>query len=232
MPVAVSCSCGKNFSVKDDLAGKKIKCPGCQAVVQVPAAQPGPIKASALDDEDPPPPKRLKKPARSADDDFDDEPRGERGGKKKKGSKTTLFVLLGCGVVTLGLCCIGGSVGGYFLFLAGPGDPEKEIVGTWRHDGFKGDKGKGFVLDETLEFKEDGTYIPKYPKATLMTYTNGKWKVITKTGNSISVELTFDRVIGTSTSNIKETKKLTFVSHNELHMDLAGGQASRYKRVP
>jgi hypothetical protein len=37
MPISVQCGCGKALKVRDDLAGKKIKCPGCQAVVEVPA---------------------------------------------------------------------------------------------------------------------------------------------------------------------------------------------------
>src|SRR5262249_18516041 len=38
MPIKLSCDCGKKLQVKDDLAGKKVKCPGCGAVVPVPAA--------------------------------------------------------------------------------------------------------------------------------------------------------------------------------------------------
>ena len=39
MPIRVKCeSCKKTLSVKDHLAGKKIKCPVCQNVVVVPAA--------------------------------------------------------------------------------------------------------------------------------------------------------------------------------------------------
>src|SRR5271169_4149172 len=34
----VSCSCGKELTLNDDLAGKKIKCPACAKVVTVKAA--------------------------------------------------------------------------------------------------------------------------------------------------------------------------------------------------
>jgi len=37
MPIAVSCQCGKTLNVRDDLAGKAVKCPGCQTVLRVPA---------------------------------------------------------------------------------------------------------------------------------------------------------------------------------------------------
>lgn len=38
MPIPIRCSCGKAFNLKDELAGKAIKCPDCQAVIRVPAA--------------------------------------------------------------------------------------------------------------------------------------------------------------------------------------------------
>lgn len=38
MPVQVKCSCGKVLKVRDELAGKAVKCPGCQSVLRVPAA--------------------------------------------------------------------------------------------------------------------------------------------------------------------------------------------------
>src|SRR3954468_11514150 len=39
VPIAVECAhCGKQLKVKDELAGKKGKCPQCQKVIQIPAA--------------------------------------------------------------------------------------------------------------------------------------------------------------------------------------------------
>ncbi len=35
MPIKVICVCGKKFSVKDELAGKKVKCPACQKVLNL-----------------------------------------------------------------------------------------------------------------------------------------------------------------------------------------------------
>jgi phage FluMu protein Com len=38
MPITFSCnSCNKKLRVKDELAGRKVKCPGCATVLQVPA---------------------------------------------------------------------------------------------------------------------------------------------------------------------------------------------------
>jgi hypothetical protein len=44
MPIQVKCQCGKTLKVKDELAGKAVKCPGCGKVIKV--GQPG-VKAGA-----------------------------------------------------------------------------------------------------------------------------------------------------------------------------------------
>ncbi len=47
MPIRVKCSgCDKPLKVKDELAGKRIRCPGCQSVIRVPAAA-APVNDSA-----------------------------------------------------------------------------------------------------------------------------------------------------------------------------------------
>jgi hypothetical protein len=38
MPIHLACACGKELNVREDLAGKKVRCPECQAVVPVPPA--------------------------------------------------------------------------------------------------------------------------------------------------------------------------------------------------
>jgi hypothetical protein len=131
MPITFKCSgCGKAYKVGDEKAGKKLKCPGCQAVVTVPS---GPAK---------------KKPAKggtgpaSSDDEFDfasmasmeasadvgkeseesdDElpPPGEtastssrgtkRQGKKSREGRSILPVLLIGGAIVLGLSVVGGG---------------------------------------------------------------------------------------------------------------------------
>src|SRR5437763_42105 len=51
MPIRVKCgNCKKTLSVKDHLAGKKIKCPVCQTVVTVPTAPPtkAPLAAAGV----------------------------------------------------------------------------------------------------------------------------------------------------------------------------------------
>jgi hypothetical protein len=36
MPVSITCSCGRPLVVKDELAGRQIRCPTCEAVLTVP----------------------------------------------------------------------------------------------------------------------------------------------------------------------------------------------------
>lgn len=36
MPITVACDCGKNLRVKEEHAGRKVRCPGCRAAVLVP----------------------------------------------------------------------------------------------------------------------------------------------------------------------------------------------------
>ncbi len=46
MPMNVMCSCGKNLAVPDEYAGKKVRCPSCSGVVDVPVAFPAAVQAS------------------------------------------------------------------------------------------------------------------------------------------------------------------------------------------
>jgi hypothetical protein len=45
MAIAFSCSCGKQLRAREEFAGRKIKCPGCQTVLVIPA--PAPVEVSA-----------------------------------------------------------------------------------------------------------------------------------------------------------------------------------------
>ena len=49
MPIQLKCTCGKAVSVRDEMAGKAVKCPACQSVIRVPtvgAAKPAPSSAA------------------------------------------------------------------------------------------------------------------------------------------------------------------------------------------
>ena len=36
MPITVGCKCGKKFKVKDELAGKAVRCPACKSALRIP----------------------------------------------------------------------------------------------------------------------------------------------------------------------------------------------------
>jgi hypothetical protein len=42
MPIKVQCACGKAFAAKDELAGKTVKCPGCQQPLKIPGGSAAP----------------------------------------------------------------------------------------------------------------------------------------------------------------------------------------------
>jgi uncharacterized Zn finger protein (UPF0148 family) len=46
MPIAITCQCGKTLNVKDELAGKAVKCPACQQIIKVPAAGAAPKRVA------------------------------------------------------------------------------------------------------------------------------------------------------------------------------------------
>src|SRR6267378_4465833 len=93
MPILIPCKCGKQLRVKDDLAGKRIKCPACAAMltVPVPAVEDDdpvvPELASAEDVAHTPEPSRAKKRSRpekgEEEADSDVEP-AEKAGKRPR----------------------------------------------------------------------------------------------------------------------------------------------------
>ncbi|HZU38752.1 MAG TPA: hypothetical protein VFA18_22685 [Gemmataceae bacterium] len=54
MPIPMSCTCGRSFYIKDELAGKRIRCPSCQAILAVPAAEEEPLEVAARTSEQQP----------------------------------------------------------------------------------------------------------------------------------------------------------------------------------
>jgi hypothetical protein len=49
VPISIACECGRSLRVKDEAAGKKVRCPGCNAALAVP--KPEPEAAPNVDDE-------------------------------------------------------------------------------------------------------------------------------------------------------------------------------------
>ncbi len=108
MAISLRCDCGRKLKLRDELAGKEIRCPDCAEVLSVPKAK---AKAESYDYDD-------------EEDDFEDEaPRrsssGSRGSGRrgrapvrKSGGNGLIIGLAVGGVVVLGLL-----VAGIFLFF-------------------------------------------------------------------------------------------------------------------
>jgi hypothetical protein len=60
MPISLSCACGRALKVKDELVGKKIRCPECKDVLTVPAKSIGAdeVVLEVIDDDEEAPPRR------------------------------------------------------------------------------------------------------------------------------------------------------------------------------
>jgi hypothetical protein len=70
MPISLKCACGRALRAKDELAGRKVRCPQCSAVLNVPqAARKQPAREEILDAELLEPPVRAAAPpvARASD---------------------------------------------------------------------------------------------------------------------------------------------------------------------
>ena len=50
MAITFVCVCGKSLHAKDELAGKKTRCPGCGSVLTIPAPEPAPVDDDAVAD--------------------------------------------------------------------------------------------------------------------------------------------------------------------------------------
>jgi hypothetical protein len=176
MPITLQCTCGQQFKVPEDLAGRRVKCPGCQQVVAVPGGS-----------------------SEEAPAEPEERERGK--GKKKEaaqaGNKKMWIIAgsIGGAVLLLGCCCVGG-IGGYFLFLAGPGDPEMVIVGKWTLDV---PFGSSTLADR--EFKSDGSYSEGLG-------ATGTWRKVNKTGDTITVDITTNNIGFPATTRTFEIKVL------------------------
>jgi hypothetical protein len=206
MAIRLTCDCGKELNVKDELDGKRIKCPDCRASLKVEADTPGTPAGKSSSKT------RASKPA-----------------AKKSGMM--LYVLLGGGVLVLGLCCLGVAGGaGAWYFLSGSATSalEGKIVGKWVADTPKTppakieDVAKLAIMVGDIEFKADGTVIDN----TLMTpITKGKWKGVAARGDVLTVEL--------SQAPLTKTLDLRVVSNDTLKITPADLKMEyTFKRSP
>jgi hypothetical protein len=119
MAISFACpSCEENLKVRDELAGKRVKCPGCGEPVAVPQEQ--------VEEE------RPRKKQRPAEDDEDDRPRKKN---KKQKDNTLLYVGIGGGLLAV-LLLIGCGIGAFFYFK---GDDKKTADAPKKTEGKKDD---------------------------------------------------------------------------------------------
>jgi hypothetical protein len=101
MAIALSCpSCDKALKVKDELAGRRVKCPGCGGPILVTVDE---VPAEEMAVQEPP-----RRKARVAEDEDEDRPRKKK--KKKKKSNRLLWIALGGGAVFVLLLVVVGVV--------------------------------------------------------------------------------------------------------------------------
>jgi hypothetical protein len=216
MPIRVNCKCGKNYTVKDELRGKRLKCPACQTFLVVGAASPAP-------------PRQPNGNGGASNPAVRQQPNANGGGKKK-GRKGMLFALLGTAFLLSGCCCtgvVGVGVVWFWPFGSSSGADQK-IVGKWvsHVEAPKPGASADDLMNQAfgagmIEFKADGTVIDMSPMTPIM---KGKWKTLSANGNAISVEL----------SDRRSTNKLdiTFVSDNSVKITPADSKKEfSFKRL-
>src|SRR4051812_35658919 len=157
MSIEFSCDCGKQLRVKDALAGKRIKCPACEAALTVPVAE------EDIEEVVPVPEKRALtprgKPRREEAEEEEERPRGRRRRdedeepeeeeeerprkKKRRRERSDSGNSMAFGSIALGLLLIVGSVvifivglmngvlwyGAAFVLLAGVGAIARGVAG-------------------------------------------------------------------------------------------------------
>src|SRR5262245_42924801 len=109
MPISISCSCGKQLNLADDLAGAKIRCPACQGALIVPAAAaPGDYYLLA----EPALPKDKLRSQEDMWDETDERIRTRHHKHETSRSTTRLYVYAGAAVLGL-VSCLGCGIGGW-----------------------------------------------------------------------------------------------------------------------
>jgi hypothetical protein len=112
----VTCSCGKTLKVRDELAGKRVKCPGCgQAIlVEEEAARPTERKPARARDADREAAGPRRRPKRDEPPDEEEEaPPRRRKGARPEGSRAVLWFIL------VGVLVVAAGVGALVFFLVG-----------------------------------------------------------------------------------------------------------------
>jgi hypothetical protein len=173
MAIALACpECDRQMKVKDEMAGRRVKCPGCGSAITVPSPEDEEQVAEEAvakkvvrktrpaeddaDDEPAPKKKRVVEDEDQGEEEEEERPRKKKK-KKKEGNKTVLIGAI-VGAVLL-VFCLGGGLGSYFLFFKDKTKtPDQAKVGSTEQP-------KGSTPKESV--KEDPKQkLPKPPVGT------------------------------------------------------------------
>src|SRR5439155_4482337 len=128
MAISLSCpTCDKTLKVKDELAGRKVKCPGCGEAVPVPAGDEAAVVSA----------EKLPRGKPLPVEDEEDRPRKK---KKKKKSNLGLWIGVGGGGLAL-LLLIGCGIGAFFYFKT-PGEKKLDDQAKAKPEPKREDDGK------------------------------------------------------------------------------------------
>jgi hypothetical protein len=129
MPITVSCECGRSLRVKEEYAGKRVRCPGCQAIQTVPVSEaviPEPVtpppaaRPKAAIATEPARPKASKpRPKLLGEDANEDFGRGGERIKRERGSGSMLEKGVLGGLAMMGIAvvwCVGGLMFDVFFW--------------------------------------------------------------------------------------------------------------------
>lgn len=191
MAISLTCRCGRRFHLKDELAGKRGKCPDCGALLSIPnapvarvAAVPAAVSAA--------PEQPASHAAANQAADAAPAPPQKASVREKSSHVAVLFV--GVGAVALlfgfGLC----GFGVWYFVLRGTGEVSGEFMaGNWELDAQAtrlANPGKNSDLrdgDCTLDIRsrgDDYSIMRRYPNIG----RGSTWRVVSRSGNALTLE--------------------------------------------
>jgi hypothetical protein len=205
MAISLTCECGKKLGVKDEMAGKKVKCPGCGTVLTVPGGEGAGGGGGRAETREAP----------------SDEPRKKESKLAAKKSNKALYIGAGVGILVLSCCCLGLAGGGAWWFFLKGVNPEKAIIGKWGFDmeAQKNDPEfkklgpeeqkfvEGLASAMSMEFKDGGVMTVSFGGKS----ETGKWKSSNAKGNTITIETRQD-----GEGKNWEKADLTFTDNNHM----------------
>jgi len=223
------------MNVKDEAAGKRVRCPACQQLVAVPLPEPEePAVAVELPDED-----------ETAGDDDALRPRKKKKRRVEKKSNKLLYGILGGAGLLLFCCCPVGGGGAWFFFLRST--PEKSIIGKWQIDATStaaaAEKAAGKKMTDAerklfdsmmgnafqMEFKDDHTATMTVTFGNMSETQKATWQVVKSEGKSLTLELKHEKA-----SFGPATEKLDFTVIDSDHIKMVnkiGGKSGKAEEL-